>query len=131
MQFISRNIHGVLDYVVGILLLIAPMLLGFSDVPGARNAAIASGAVTLVYSILTNYECGLIRVLPFGVHLTLDALSGLFLIASPWLLGFADRVTTPHVVVGIIELVVVACTRKQGSAAVTGIPADTRGSTRV
>jgi hypothetical protein len=38
------------------------------------------------------------------VHLFLDVLSGIFLAASPWLLGFSDRVCLPHLVLGILEI---------------------------
>ncbi|MDX2186020.1 MAG: SPW repeat protein [Opitutaceae bacterium] len=112
---IPRNVHGVLDYVVGLLLLLAPSLLGFVEVEQARNAAYIAGVTTLVYSLLTSYEFGLLKLIPFGVHLTLDTIAGIFLIASPWLMGFADQVVVPHVLVGTLELVVVFLTRRSAS----------------
>ena len=48
MKHISSRSHGVLDYVVGVLLLIAPFLFGFADNEAARNAAWIVGAGTLL-----------------------------------------------------------------------------------
>jgi hypothetical protein len=67
--------------------------------------ALCAGA--LVYSALTDYELGLARVIPMPTHLLLDGLSGAFLAVTPWLLGFADYVWAPHLVVGLAELGVV------------------------
>ena len=109
---IPRNVHGVLDYVVGLLLIAAPWLLGFADGTAAQHVPVALGIGALLYSLLTNYELGLIRVIPFRVHLMLDFASGVFLATSPWLLGFADRVYLPHVIFGILEIGAAAMTRR-------------------
>jgi hypothetical protein len=111
MKIIPRNIHGVLDYVVGLLFIAAPFLFGFADVPAARNILIVLGCAALVYSLLTAYELGAVKMIPFQVHLWLDAASGILLVASPWLFGFADQVRWPHVVLGLLELGAVAMTR--------------------
>jgi len=111
MRFIPRTVHGVLDYVVGGLLLCAPTLFGFSHVETARNVAWAVGAGTLLYSLLTAYELSLAKLIPFKAHLTLDVIGGVLLLASPWLFGFSDEVTVPHVVVGAFEIVAGLCTR--------------------
>jgi hypothetical protein len=34
----------------------------------------------------------------------LDIVAGLLLLASPWLFGFADRITWPHVLFGLFEI---------------------------
>jgi hypothetical protein len=101
---IPRNVHGVLDYLMGFLLIGAPFLLGFSDNQNAAGVAMALGATALVYSVLTNYELGIIKVIPFRGHLVLDFMSGALLAASPWLLGFADYVIWPHVTLGVMEM---------------------------
>lgn len=103
MNILSRRAHGALDYVVGVLLILAPKLFGFSGGIEAQIPVVL-GIATIVYSLITNYELGLIKVLPFRAHLTLDVLSGIFLAASPWLFQFADRVWLPHVIVGLFEL---------------------------
>jgi hypothetical protein len=108
---LSRRTHGVLDYVVGLILILAPRLLGFNDGTAAQYVPMTLGFAALIYSAFTNYELGLFKVLPFRAHLTLDGVHGLFLALSPWLFGFADRVWIPHVVLGVAELGVVLLTR--------------------
>jgi hypothetical protein len=103
MNILSRRAHGALDYIVGGLLILAPKIFGFEGGIESQIPVIL-GISTIVYSLLTNYEMGLIKVLPFRAHLTLDVLSGIFLAASPWLFQFADRVWVPHLIVGLLEL---------------------------
>jgi hypothetical protein len=112
MKIIPRKIHGFLDYLVGILLIAAPWLLGFADDGTATYIPVALGAGALVYSILTNYECGLVRRIPFRVHLELDVLSGAFLAISPWLFGFSNKVYLPHLIFGLIEIAAGIMTRE-------------------
>ena len=109
---ISTRTHGIIDYVVGILLILAPFILGFATGGAAMWVPILVGASILVYSLLTRYEMAAARVIPFKTHLVLDAAGGLLLLVSPWLFGFADLIWWPHVVVGLAELGVVAMTNK-------------------
>src|SRR5215213_2483256 len=101
MRFISTQVHGVLDYLVGVLLIAVPWILGFDGTGAAQWVPVILGVAAIIYSLLTRYELGMARVIPMSVHLWLDALSGLLLAASPWLFGFSDIVWVPHVVVGL------------------------------
>ena len=65
---------------------------------------VALGAGALLYSLLTDYELGLVRALPMTLHLGLDFCSGALLAVSPWLFGFADDVWLPHVAFGLFEI---------------------------
>jgi len=105
MRFIPTAVHGVMDYIVGLALIAAPFVLGFNNNGPAMWVPIILGIGMIVYSIFTDYELGLMRVLPMKAHLAIDAIGGLFLLASPWLFGFADYVWIPHVVVGAAALV--------------------------
>jgi hypothetical protein len=115
MRFIPTRIHGVLDYLVGILLIAAPWLLGFARGGAETWVPVALGAGVILYSLFTDYELGAVRRLSVPAHLTLDALGGLFLAASPWLLGYADYVYLPHLIVGIVEVVTALTTHKRSS----------------
>jgi len=119
MQILTRRAHGVLDYIVGLLLILAPSLFGFNDGTAAQNVPMILGFSALGYSLLTNYELGLFKLLPFRAHLTLDLLSGLLLAVSPWMFGFADRVWVPHVLVGLLEIGAVVMTRTTASVHTT------------
>ena len=86
------------------LLIIAPRVLGFSQGGPKTWLPVALGVGVIVYSLLTDYELSLVKVIPMPVHLGLDIAGGLLLAVSPWLFGFADEVWIPHVVFGILEI---------------------------
>lgn len=101
MKFIPSFVHGLLDYFFGISLVASPWLLGFDRNGSATAIAVIFGVVLLLYSLLTNYECGVIRVIPFRIHLFIDWLVGLFLFTAPWFFGFADNNAEPFYVFGM------------------------------
>ncbi|MEO6004565.1 MAG: hypothetical protein ABIZ04_13755 [Opitutus sp.] len=103
-----------LDYVGGILLIFAPRIFGFGNGGAEARIPVILGLMALIYSLLTRYELGLIKVIPFRSHLTLDFLSGVFLAVAPWVFGFGDRVWAPHLVLGLFEI---------GAALMTKVPA--------
>ena len=107
---IPTRVHGMIDYAVGALVTAAPWLFGFSDHRVATVVTVIFGAAAFAYAVLTDYELGLYRVLPMRAHLLIDVFWSLALIVSPWLLGFANRIAWPHVVVGLAGLVVTALT---------------------
>ena len=109
----NTKTHGILDYLVGVLLIAAPWIFDFRANETATWTATFLGALTIAYSLFTDYELGLTRAIPMSTHLALDYASGIFLAASPWLLGFAEFVYLPHLVVGILEICAAAVTRRQ------------------
>lgn len=107
---LPTRIHGMLDYLLGALLIASPWLFGFADNEAARWVPVVLGAGVLLYSLFTDYELGAIRKLQMPGHLLLDAVGGVLLAASPWILGFDERVWMPHVVLGLVEVVTAAIT---------------------
>ena len=107
---IDTRTHAVLDYIVGALLILAPYLFGFANGGPEQWIPQVIGAATLIMSLLTRYELSIAKLIPFRLHLGVDAVAGLLLLVSPWLFGFADRIWWPHVMVGVVELIVVALT---------------------
>jgi hypothetical protein len=110
---IPTRIHGMIDYLFGLLLIASPWLFGFDDESTAKWIPMIIGAGVMVYSVLTDYELGAARVIPMSVHLLLDAAGGILLAASPWLFGFADEVWVPHLVLGLIELGTALMTQRE------------------
>jgi len=104
MRFISRKVHAVLDYIVGVLLIASPWLFNFADIAGAKWVAIIIGIVMLGMALLTDYEGGVRKIIPMSGHLTMDVIAGILLIASPWLFNFSEYVYLPHVIIGILEI---------------------------
>ena len=111
MKFISRKTHAVLDYLMGIVLIAAPWILGFAGNEAAKWSAVAIGVLMLLTSVMTNYEGGLVKMFPMGMHLTMDIIAGLFLAISPWLLGFSNEIFLPHLILGILEIGAALCTQ--------------------
>lgn len=100
---INTKVHGYIDYLMGLVLIAIPFLFAIPDgVP--TTLFIVLGTATIFYSLMTNYELGLVKVLPMKVHLFIDVVSGLLLIAAPWLFGFDDVIIWPFVVLGALEV---------------------------
>lgn len=110
MHIIPTRVHGILDYLVGIVLIAAPWLLGFADNGPAQWVPVGLGIGVIIYSLLTDYEFGITPAIPFQAHLGLDVLGGIFLTMSPWLFGFADGIIWPHVLFGLTEIIVATLT---------------------
>lgn len=115
LQFIPTKVHGALDYIVAIALIFAPMIFGFQSIGGAAVAIpVTLGIGLFAYSLLTNYEWGVFKVINMRYHLVIDVLASSLLLLSPFLFGFADEalnVWLPHVVVGIAVILVVICSK--------------------
>jgi hypothetical protein len=111
MRFLPSRVHGVIDYLWGIALFATPWLFGFADVTAAKWLAVIFGVGAILYSLVTDYELGALRILPMTLHLGLDGLAGGFLAVSPWLFGFADRVFWPHLLFGLFSVVASLITR--------------------
>ena len=112
---IPTRTHGILDYAVGLFLLASPWLLDFHQSGTATAVVLALGGSALLYSLFTDYEAGVIKQIPMPIHLLLDAAHGAFLAASPWLLGFTETTWKPHLLLGLMELGVVALSRRKPS----------------
>jgi hypothetical protein len=103
---ITSRLHGMLDYPVGIVLIAAPWIFGFSDADNeaAYLVPIIIGALIIAQSLITDYELSVADVLPLRAHLMLDLVLGIVLAASPWIFGFSDEGANawlPHLIVGL------------------------------
>src|ERR671932_71929 len=108
-RVIPTKVHAIVDAVTGPTLVAAPNVGGFDDSAGSALSARAVGGGATVLSAMTDYELGLVRLVPMRVHLTLDALNGALLAAMPpgldHLVRRHDHVDA-EVVVGLGQLVV-------------------------
>jgi hypothetical protein len=80
-------VHGLLEYVAGIFLVVAPFLLSY-DSDAATAVSIVAGVVILIVAASTAMSTGLIKSIPVQAHVVLDYLLAVVLIASPFLFGF-------------------------------------------
>ena len=117
MRFLPTTIHGVLDYLGGLLVIVLPFALGLQG--SQKWTLVVIGFLVLLYSALTDYEMGLVGYLRIRFHLLLDAVFGVAMLLTPWLLDFPANARWPNYVLGVLALVLVAVTdvRALGTAA--------------
>lgn len=112
MRFISPRVHGILDYVVAAALIGVPLGLNFAASSlAAAVLSITAGSGLVVYSLLTAYPGGLRSLIPWRVHLILDAVAAVALLVAPFVLGFGGAAREFYVSIAVAVLAVVACSR--------------------
>ena len=118
MRFIPTKFHAPLDYIVGAALIAAPWIFQFSDNTAATVVPVVLGIGLIAYSLFTNYELGVWKVVPMAAHNLFDIAAGALLALSPWIFGFADgsaNVWVPHVVVGLAAIFLGLATKQSSS----------------
>ena len=78
MKFISPKIHGIIDYITVVFLLASPALFGFTGFLAQFTYAL--GIIHLTLTVLTNYTAGLIKIIPFTIHGSIEFIVGVVLI---------------------------------------------------
>jgi len=104
MKILLTRAHGMMDYLMGVLLIASPYLFGFATGGAKQWLPIFVGVAMIGMALFTRYELGAVQLIPMPAHLAIDALADLLLAASPWLFGFAGEVYWPHLVLGLIEI---------------------------
>jgi hypothetical protein len=105
-------VHGVVEYGVGALSIVAPFLFSFdSDI--ATAVSILLGAAIIVMGFSTEAPTGITRSLPIASHVVLDYVVSLFLLVSPFVFGFTDKrnETAYFIVLGVGFLLLTVSTR--------------------
>jgi hypothetical protein len=88
-RFVTQKIHALIDYPVAIALMAMPFLLGLgSSNPLAFWLSFTTGVAALVLTLLTDHETGVVRVLPYSLHLAVDFAVGITFAIAPTVLGF-------------------------------------------
>ena len=104
---IDTTLHGVTDYSVGTTLMtVFPSLVGISGTQAGTQIRVA-GAIHAGYSTITDYPLGVVKAIPFKVHLALDALGAVALAATPFITGQYKKGRSqwlPHVGLCLFEL---------------------------
>jgi len=109
---IPRIVHGMLEYVAGVLLLAGPWLFDY-DESSATAASIVAGVLILAFVATTEGKPGLVDSIPVSVHATLDYVVAALLIAAPFVFGFSDdgEPTALFVAGGVLHVLVSIGTR--------------------
>ena len=88
-RFVTQDIHAYLDYPVAVALIVLPFLLGLgSSHPLALWLSVVTGVAAFVLTLLTDHKLGVLRVIPYSVHLGVDFLVAVVFIIAPLALGF-------------------------------------------
>lgn len=107
-KFITKSIHAYLDYPVALGLIAMPFILGLGATnPMAFWLSVVVGIGALVVTLLTDHQFGVVRVLPFKLHLTVDLVAGLTFLAAPFVFGFAGFEAAYYWVLGATVVAVV------------------------
>ncbi|MEX2197047.1 MAG: hypothetical protein WD844_17380 [Thermoleophilaceae bacterium] len=109
---IPRFVHGLVEYAAGVLLVAAPFVLSF-DADAAIAVSIVAGVVVLVVAAATDGPTSLVNQLPLSVHVLLDYVLAVVLIAVPFLFGFSGEgaPTAFFIALGVLHLLVTIGTR--------------------
>ena len=105
-------VHGLLEYAVGALFIVAPFVLDF-DSGAATAVSIVIGVLVIVLAAVTAGPTSLVNQMPLGVHVALDYVLAALLIGAPFLFGFSDESdpTAFFIAVGVAHLLITIATR--------------------
>jgi hypothetical protein len=95
------------DYIIGVWLFVLPWIFGFSTDFTATAVSIVIGIGMIVYGLFTNFEVGVIKLIPDGIHQIVDISTAALLAVSPWLFSYHHVTAWPHFITGICCLVFV------------------------
>ena len=109
MRFITKEIHAYLDYPVAVALMALPFLIGLGNSnPVALQLSVGTGVAALLLTILTDHHLGVIRVIPYRVHLLVDLLVGITFVIAPFIFSFEGLDAYYYWLNGVVVLVVVS-----------------------
>jgi hypothetical protein len=105
-------LHGILEYVAVVVLIVAPFVLRFQS-GAAIGASIVIGVVLLFVVATTVGATGLVDQLPIAVHVLLDYVLAAVLVACPFIFGFSHETnpTAFFITLGIVHLLITIATR--------------------
>lgn len=105
LQFLNPALHGVLDYFAAGALIVLPFFLGFDGIE--LWLSVAGGIGLILYSLITDYTFGAVKLVSFDVHLLLDLAAAVAFLAAPFALGFGflAAIYYPVMAVGVIAVV--------------------------
>jgi uncharacterized membrane protein len=104
--------HGAVEYVVAALFIAAPFLFGFRST-AATAASLVIGLALLAFTAMSALPTGLVPSISLGVHVTVDLVLAVLLVALPFLLGFRSEAapTALFITYGVLHLLLTIATR--------------------
>jgi VIT1/CCC1 family predicted Fe2+/Mn2+ transporter len=114
-------VHGLIEYAVGVLFIIAPFLFNF-DSGAATALSIIVGVAVITITATSGLPTSLIGSISRPAHVVLDYLLAVLLIASPFVFGFSDETgpTVFFIALGLAHLLITIGTRFREPKSATG-----------
>jgi hypothetical protein len=102
---IGPLVHGMIDYLLVIILAIGPRVSGFRG----RQEALCYGlaALHLVLTVFTRFPLGVSKHVRFPIHGALEFMIGALMLIGPWLIGFSRGVLSRNFFMAIGALILV------------------------
>ena len=81
-RFITKSIHAYLiDYPIALVLMVAPFVLKLGQSgPVALWLSVVTGVAALLLAAFTDHQTGLVRIIPYWLHLWVDRAVGLVML---------------------------------------------------
>jgi hypothetical protein len=100
-------VHGVIEYAAGILFIAAPLLFDYED-STATGVSVAVGILILIMAAVSAGPTGLVKAMSVSVHVVIDFVLAVALIAAPFLLGFSEDIppTVFFIAAGVAHLLI-------------------------
>ncbi len=119
---INSKLHGIIDYLVVIFLLVAPSIFHLENTTALYTYILAGIHFTL--TICTNFEYGLVRFIPFKTHGYVELAVSIALVGLAFYLGGLDGDSSRNFYIGfaIAVFVVWALTDYKSSHTKQEIP---------
>ena len=113
-RLMNKTIHAYLDYPVAFGLITMPFLFGLgASNPLAFWLSVVTGFAALALTFVTDHHLGVIRILPYKLHLAVDFLVGLVFVAAPFVLGLGGLDAAYYWVLGGTVLAVVGLDKSE------------------
>ena len=102
---IRPMLHGVIDYLMVIILAIGPGVAGFHGKQQLFCYLLA--AVHFVLTVVTRFPLGAVKIVAFTLHGAIELIVGVLLVILPWLASFSAGVLSRNFFVGIGLLILI------------------------
>ncbi len=114
MKFITKTMHAYLDYPVALALITLPFVfgLGSSNILAIR-LSVATGIAAFILTLLTDHKLGVYKIIPFKVHLIVDAIVGIVFVAAPFVFSFKGIDANYYWILGATILIVVSLNKPE------------------
>ena len=102
---INTKLHGGLDYTISILLMFSPWLFNYSRTYKDVLIPVICGAISILYTLFTDCEFGIVKKIRLSNHFLLDLVMGSFLVAAPKIFNYDGYVfILPYLWIGLIKI---------------------------